>query len=252
MSSSDVREGPPVAPSAAIALTYASAALIARDRLPQLENGLLARTTAEVAVGQRVDVRIEARLEAMEIRAQGEVRWVTALATSRLVGLSLRGAAETDRRALDQVLHAAGPAGAVTAPAMTPAVPFGAASVLSVAMLQPNPVLREVLASALQKLTAGMGERWTLRLEATDRPAGFLSAISDRVRHLAVLDCDAAPGACDALVDAIRSHEVYRRLPIVLLSGARPAKLEDRFAVTMQKPLSVKSFLHTTGLLLRA
>lgn len=250
---------PPAAPGAApsamapIELTYAAAAVLGRDRLPQLPNGLLARTPARVAVGDEVPVTVTLRLEALTIRAVARVAWVTRLATSSLVGMSLTGETEVDRDRIEHLLAAA-PAGvgAALTPAMTPALPFSSAPVLSVAMLQPNAVLRHVLSSALAKLAVRLGERWTLRLEACTRPDCFLGSMADRVRHLAVVDCDAVPGAEEALVDAIRSHEVYARLPVVLLSRLRPPKLEDRYAVTLQKPLTVKSFLQTTELLLRA
>lgn len=238
-----------------VELTYASVALIGRDRLPQLPRGLLARTTAPVAVGDAVTVSIEARLEAITIRARGEVHWVTSLATSKLVGLSLVGESDDDRENLEQVLDGAAGGAAMTpalTPMLAPVLRFSAAPVLSVAMLQPNPVLRHILGGALAKVTARLGERWTLKLESCTNPDCFLASMASRQRQLAIIDCDAFAGSVDALVDAIRSHEYYQRLPIVLLSGDRPARLEDRFAVTLQKPLTVKSFLHTTELLLRS
>jgi hypothetical protein len=142
--------------------------------------------------------------------------------------------------------------GAAAAPALTPAIPYAAAPILSVAMLQPSSVLRQILSTALQTVTGKLGEGWTLKLEACATPDGFLASMASRRRQLAVVDCDAVRGAEEPLIDAIRSHEGYERLPIVLLSGHRTARLEDRFAVTMQKPLTVKSFLRTTELLLRA
>jgi hypothetical protein len=243
-------------PPPLVELTYASAAMIGRDRLPQLPRGLLARTTAPVSVGDAVTVSIEARLEAMTIRARGEVRWVTSLATGKLVGLSLEGESDDDRHNLEHVLDAPAGGGAAMTPALTPALApvlrFSQAPVLSVAMLQPNPVLRHILGGALAKVTARLGERWTLKLEGCATADAFLASMASRQRQLAIIDCDAFAGTVDALIDAIRSHEYYQRLPIVLLSGDRPARLEDRFAVTLQKPLTVKSFLHTTELLLRS
>lgn len=253
----EVLEAAARAPSVAvplptIELRYASASLIGRDRLPQLARGLLARTTVPVAVGDAVQVRIEARLEGVTIHARGEVHWVTSLASSKLVGIALEGESAADREQLDQHLCSSGEAGAATAPALTPVLRYSPAPVLSVAMLQPNPVLRQILGGALEKLVGKLGDRWSLKLESCAKPECFLASMASRQRQLAIVDCDAVPGAEDALVDAIRSHDNYAKLPIVLLSGDRPPKLEDRYAVTMQKPLTVKSFLHVTELLIRA
>ena len=236
---------------ASLTLTYRSSAEIARDRLPQLPRGLLARTGERVRVGDAVDVALRAERDALVIRARGEVRWVTPLATSSLVGLALQGTSGDDTARLDQLLGAPAALGAA-APALTPAIPLAATPFLSVAMLQPNVVLRQILASALERLAAGLGERWALKLEACATPEGFLASMASRRRQLAIIDCDAVRGAEEPLVDAIRSHEGYAKLPVVLLSSHRAARLEDRWAVTMQKPLTVKSFLHTTELLLRA
>lgn len=240
------------APVTTIELRYRTAAEIGRDRLPQLPLGLLARTQAEVATGDVVDVLIEAKADAITIRARGEICWVTRLATSRLVGMTLTGASDADHDRLNTYLDAPSGMGAAMTPALTPALGFAHAPVLAVAMLQPNIVLRQILASALAKVPARLGDRWSLKLDASASADGFLSAMSSRPRQLAVIDCDALPDAGDALVGAIRSHAGYEKLPLVLLSGRRAARLEDRYAVTMQKPLAVKSFLHTTELILRA
>lgn len=248
------RVAPPAieVPGTTIQLSYRTAAEIARDHLPQLPLGLLARTQVDVATGDVVDVLIEARADSITIRARGEIRWVTRLATSRLVGMTLTGATDADRDHLITWLDAPSGLGAAMTPALTPALGFAHAPVLAVAMLQPNAVLRQILASALAKVPARLGERWSLKLDASASADGFLSAMSSRPRQLAVIDCDALPDAGDALVAALRSHAGYEKLPLVLLSGRRTARLEDRHAVTMQKPLAVKSFLHTTELLLRA
>jgi hypothetical protein len=239
-------------PGATIELSYRTLAEIARDRLPQLPLGLLARTQAEVATGDVVDVLIEAKADSITVRARGEIRWVTRLATSRLVGMTLAGATDADRERLITYLDAPSGLGAAMTPALTPALGFAHAPVLAVAMLQPNAVLRQILAAALEKVPARLGERWSLKLEASASTDGFLTSMSSRPRQLAVIDCDALPDAGDALVGAVRAHAGYERLPLLLLSGRRTARLEDRYAVTMQKPLAVKSFLHTTELLLRA
>jgi hypothetical protein len=75
--------------------------------------------------------------------------------------------------------------------------------------------------------------------------------MAERRRNLAIIDCDGIPSAADPLVDAVRSHEEYARLPIVILSRTRSARLEDSYTVTMQKPVAMKTLLHTTGILLR-
>lgn len=247
-------EPPPVAPPQGrtrIELKYRAAAEIARDRLPQLPCGLIARTQAEVAVGDVVDVVIEAKAESITVQAWGEIRWVTRLAASRLVGMALTGATHDDREHLSTFLDSPSSIGPATTPALTPTLRISPAPVLAVAMLQPNVVLRQILAAALEKVPARLGTRWSLKLDACATAESFLSSMSSRPRQLAVIDCDALAGAEDAFVGAIRARAGQERLPLVLLSRHR-ARLEDRFAVTMQKPLTVKSFLHTTELLLRS
>jgi hypothetical protein len=239
-------------PPTTIELQYQHAGEVGRDRLPQLPHGLLARTGSVLRVGDTVEIAMVTQRESLRVRARGEVRWVTPLATGALAGLALTGLTPEDVERLDQLLGAPARLGAEAAPALTPAIPFAADPVLSVAMLQPNPVLRQILSAALAKLTGALGARWSLKLEACTTPDAFLASMASRHRQLAVVDCDAVRGAEEPLIDAIRSHEGYEKLPLVLLSGSRSARLEDRFAVTLQKPLTVKSFLHTTGLLIRA
>ena len=79
----------------------------------------------------------------------------------------------------------------------------------------------------------------------------FLAAMAERRRNLALVDCDGIGAATDALVDAVRSHADYARLPLVLLSRTRTGRLEDRYTLTIQKPVGMKSLLDTTGMLLR-
>jgi hypothetical protein len=121
---------------------------------------------------------------------------------------------------------------------------------LSVAMLQPSRVLREVLSSALVRL-ARDGNGWDLQLDAVSSVDAFLASMAERRRNLALVDCDGIESAADPLVDAVRSHADYARLPLVLLSRTRSARLEDRYTVTIQKPVAMKTLLHTTGILLR-
>jgi hypothetical protein len=236
----------------ALELKYQHAGEVGRDRLPQIPHGLLARVGPGIRVGELLEVGIETQRESLRVRARGEVRWVTPLATGALAGVALAGLTSEDVERLDQLLGSPARLGTDPSPALTPAIPFAADPVLAVAMLEPNPVLRQILSGALAKLTGALGARWALKLEACTTPDGFLASMASRHRQLAVVDCDAVRGAEEPLIDAIRSHAGYEKLPIVLLSGSRSARLEDRFAVTLQKPLTVKSFLHTTSLLVRA
>jgi DNA-binding response OmpR family regulator len=110
-------------------------------------------------------------------------------------------------------------------------------------------VLREVLASALARYARDAG--WDLHLDAVATTNAFMQALSRRRRDLAVVDSDALGPAADALVEGVRSHAQWARLPVILLSHTGPARAEDRCTVTMQKPVAMKALLHTTGLLLR-
>lgn len=250
-------EAPQVAPAPAapegpvLALSYESARDLRRDRLPDLPRGLMARVREALQVGSRVEVGIEARREKIRIRATAEARWVTPLGSGSLVGLALDGATSADTEQLDFLLRA----GAVAPPAsalLTPALPLPAVQVLAVAMLQPNPVLRDVLGGALSRLARQLGDQWTLRLDNAVDPTRFMAALASRPRQLAIVDCDVIRGTEASLLRAVRARSGCEKLPLVLLGEGRPAGLEDRFAVTMHKPLSVKAFVHTTSLLVRA
>ena len=87
---------------------------------------------------------------------------------------------------------------------------------LSVAMLQPNRVLREVLSSALVRL-ARDGNGWDLQLDAVATVDAFLAAMASRRRNLAIVDCDGIGAAADA---ARRRGPLARR---VRAAAARPA-----------------------------
>jgi hypothetical protein len=235
----------------AISLRYPSAAEARRDRLPDVPRGVIARIRVAASEGEERPVRIELEREKVSLEVRGRVRWATRLATGALVGLELSGATRREEVQLDLLL------GIRTASrALDPAHLFGggvAASALprlSVAMLEPNRVLREVLSSALVRF-ARDGNGWDLQLDAVPTVDAFLEAMTIRRRNLAVVDCDGIPSAADPLVDAVRSHAEWARLPMVLLSRSRSARLEDRYTVTMQKPVAMKALLHTTGLLLR-
>lgn len=239
-------------PLPVIELQYGSAALIGRDRLPQLSRGLLARTRVPVRSGDEVEVVIEAKAERITIRAHGRVGWATSLHASMVVGLSLEGRTAADRELLEQVLRAPSTVAGAMTPALTPAAVGAPVAVLAATMLEPNPVLRQILATALGRLATDLHDHGGLKLDACAKPECFMMSLSMRRRQLAVLDQDAVPRCGGALVDAIRSHEEYARLPLLLLSGSRAPELGDPFTATLRKPLSVKSFLSTAGRLLRA
>ncbi len=234
-----------------ITLRYASAAHARRDRLPDVSRGIIARTRFAIREGEVCRARIELERENVAVEVRARVRWATPLASGTLVGIELEGASRREDVQLDLLLgirtasRAAEPASGLSsrvAPAPLPQ--------LSVAMLEPSRVLREVLASALVRF-AREGNGWDLQLDAVPTVDAFLAAMADRRRNLAIADCDGIASAADPLVDAIRSHSEWARLPVVLLSRSRSARLEDRYTVTMQKPVAMKALLHTTGLLLR-
>jgi hypothetical protein len=236
-----------------ITLRYPSATEARRDRLPDVPRGVIARTRTAVREGEARPVRIELAREKVTLDVRGRIRWATPLGTGALVGLELEGPSPREEVQLDLLLgirtasrgldptHLFGKGGGV-GPAALPR--------LSIAMLEPNRVLREVLSSALVRF-ARDGNGWDLQLDAVATVDAFLHAMAERRRNLAVVDCDGMVSAADPLVDAVRSHSEWARLPMVLLSRSRSARLEDRYTVTMQKPVAMKSLLHTTGILLR-
>ncbi len=235
-----------------ITLRYGCVDDARRDRLPDVERGVIARLKVSVHEGDLVPARIELEREKVGIDVRARIRWVTPLARGALAGLELEGPSRREEVQLDLLLgirSASHPSDAVHA-ALLPLVAAPALPRLSVAMLQPNRVLREVLSSALVRL-ARDGNGWDLQLDAVASVDGFLVAMAERRRNLAVVDCDGIDSAADALVDAVRSHAEYARLPVVLLSRSRTGRLEDRYTVTIQKPVAMKSLLHTTGILLR-
>jgi hypothetical protein len=240
-----------LAGEALITLRYASAAHARRDRLPDVARGLIARTRLAVREGEVCPARIELERENVTIELRARVRWATPLATGALVGIELEGASRREDVQLDLLLGIRTAASAAD-PASGPPSRVTAAPLprLSVAMLEPSRVLREVLTSALVRF-ARDGNGWDLQLDAMPTVDAFLAAMAERRRNLAIADCDEIASAADPLVDAIRSHAEWARLPVILLSRSRSARLEDRYTVTMQKPVAMKALLHTTGLLLR-
>jgi hypothetical protein len=237
---------------AVITLRYGSASDARRDRLPDVARGVIARTRVAVREGEVVPVRVVLEREKVTLDLRAKVRWATPLAAGALTGLELEGPTRREEVQIDLLLGVRTASGGA-APAFDAALPHLAAPALprlSVAMLQPSRVLREVLSSALVRL-ARDGNGWDLQLDAVSTVDEFLASMAQRRRNLALVDCDGIEAAADPLVDAVRSHAEYARLPLVLLSRTRSARLEDRYTVTMQKPVAMKTLLHTTGILLR-
>ncbi len=235
---------------AALALAYRCAADVRRDRLADFPRGILARTREPPLPGDEVDVRILLEREKVTASALGVVRWVTQFAEESMVALEIWGIEHRDDVKLDLMLgiRSAGPAESEQRAAR----PRAAAQALTVTMLEPDPVLGQVIANALQRFAKekeGFGE---LQLETVADAPSFVAAVAAHRPGLAVIDCDALPGGADPLVAAIRSLEQSKRVPLILLSDARAPRLEDPSAVTMQKPVGMKAFLHTADLLLRS
>jgi hypothetical protein len=232
-------------------LRYASAADARRDRLPDVPRGVIARTRLGVREDDVVPVRIQLERERVTLEVRAHVRWATPLATGTLAGLELQGPSRREEVQLDLLLgirtasHAEAARAAGLPHLAIPALPR-----LSVAMLETSRVLREVLTSALVRF-ARDGSGWDLQLEAVATTDAFFAALSSRRRNLAVLDCDGIAEGADPILEMIRSNAEWARIPVVLLSRSRSARLEDRYTVTMQKPVAMKALLHTTALLLR-
>lgn len=252
---------------AELALRYDRAADVSRDRLGEVRHGLLVRTRVPLQAGDRPRVVVELAHEKITLRLDGEVRWVTPLVNGALVGVGLVPSSHRDEVQLDLLFGhrtaggpprmpppaAVGPVAAATAatvaaaPALTPA-PRAAATPLSVAMLQPNAVLRQVLVNALSRFGKERGG-WDVSVEARPDAEGFLEILSARERGLAVIDCDVLGAAVEPLLVAIRSHDAWRRLPLVLLASDARTRLEDTHAVFLEKPVVMKSFVDLVGIL---
>jgi hypothetical protein len=234
-----------------IILRYASALEARRDRLPDVPRGVIARTRVAVRDGDVLPARIEVAREKVTLDVRARIRWATPLASSTLAGIELHGPSRREEVQLDLLLG-----NRSAAPAPEP----GGASVtrlnlavlprLSVVMLQPSRVLREVLGSALARF-AREGSGWDLHLDAVATTDAFVEALARRRRDLAVVDCDAIGAVADSLLAGIRAHDEWARLPVVLLARSGAGRADDGCTVTMQKPVSMKALLRTTGLLLR-
>ncbi|BDG06256.1 PilZ domain-containing protein [Anaeromyxobacter oryzae] len=249
-----------------IGLKYASATDVRRDRLADERHGVLVRTKLRLAVGDRTPVTIELEKERIAIQATGEIRWVTPLVNGALAGIALVPASHRDGVQLDLVfgVRSAGPAPERAVPPPAPIAAAAAAALapgavqrqavpeavppLSVAMLQPNPVLRQALVAALGRFGREKGP-WDVSVQATAEPDAFIEALSAEPRGLAIIDCDPLGAAVDPLVAAIRSHRAWERLPLILLSSDGRSRLEDGYAVFVRKPFEVKSFVNLAGIL---
>lgn len=243
-------------PRVSLVLRYASAADVWRDRLPDLPRGLLARTVERLSRGDVVQLQLDIRREGAKVFARGRVAWVSPLAKASLIGLELEGVTHRDDVQIDLMLGLRGqpptddPACAPgEGPLVTP-IPVAPQRRLDVAMLQPNGVLRGVIAGALARW-ARERSRWDLRVHAVPDTAQFLSSVTARRPRLGIVDCDAISRAADPLLDAVRSSDEVGRTPLILLSELRSARLEDRYTVTMRKPVAMKALLHTVDLFLR-
>jgi hypothetical protein len=243
-----------------VALRYASAADVRRDRLPDVPRGLLVRARFPVALGDRIPVTIELEAERVTIRASGAVRWVTPLVSVALTGLELEAASHRDGVQLDLAfgIRTAGPAPErhpVLPPPPMPASPTPApatpARPLSVAMLQPNAVVRQALVNALGRLGREQGG-FTVAVEATAVADDFLRSLAAEPRALAIIDCDGLGPAVDPLLTAIRSHEGWERLPLILLVSEGRSRFEDGHAVVLRKPFETKAFVDLASILVAA
>jgi hypothetical protein len=250
-----------------LVLRYARAADVRKDQLGDERHGLLLRTRAPLRQGDRVKVVVELAHEKLTLRVAGEVRWVTPLISGALAGIALVPGSHRETVQLDVLFgrRTAGPApetavaGAVSAapPRPRPEAPGaeaeaeaapGARRPLAVAMLQPNGVLRQVLENALHRFGQEQGG-WDVSVEAHGEADAFLEALAARPRGLAIVDCDVLGPAAEPLVAAIRSHDAWARLPLILLSSSGGSRLEDGWAVYLRKPVAMKAFVDLAGIL---
>jgi hypothetical protein len=231
-------------PGAGIVLRYARVADARRDRLREFPRGIMARTTVPVRAGERIPVRIEVEEGSASISARGEVSWVRPIAAGTVAGLSLFGDSHRDEVKLDLLLGLRPIGAAVAEPR---AVASGAT--LSVTMLQPNPVLRQVLVGALERFARERSGA-ALRVETAVDAASFVAAVTERHPDLAIIDCDGIAGAVEPLLGAVRSG-ASGRVPVIIFSDERSPRLQDRRTITMRKPVWMKGLLDTVDLLLR-
>jgi hypothetical protein len=245
-----------------LVLRYASAADVRRDRLPDVKHGVLLRTKLRLEVGDRPPVTLELEKERITIQATGDVRWVTPLLQGSIVGVALVPATHRDGVQLDLVfgVRTAGPPPerielAPPAPIPTPLPEARAAPVpegrLSVAMLQPNPVLRQVLAGALTRFGREKGP-WDVAVDTAGDAETFLATLAAEPRRLAIIDADALGNGTEPLLATMRRDAATRRLPVIILSSEGLSRLEDSHAVSMRKPFEMKAFLDLTGILVAA
>jgi CheY-like chemotaxis protein len=232
----------------AISIRYASMEAARRDRLADVPSGLIVRARQPLRRGDAVAVRLELEKEGAALDLDGEVLWLTPLLAGALAGVRLSARAHRTQVQLD-VLFGHRTAGPPREPPRMPepaSAPRAGPRALSIALLEPNPVFRTVLANALARL----GHGWDVTVAAAERPDELLAALGSEPRALAIVDCDVLGVAADALLHAIRSHEGWERLPVILLGAAGRATLQDPFAVFMKKPFETKPFLDLVRILL--
>lgn len=237
---------------AEIAVQYARGADVRKDQLGDERHGLIVRTRAAYAPGDRPRVVIDLAQEKFTLRVTGEVKWVTPLITGALVGVALHAGSHRETVQLD-VLFGRRTAGPAPEPAAAPepapaATPRREGRPLSVAMLQPNGVLKTVLVNALSRFGQERGG-WDVSVDAHAEPDGFLEALAAKPRGLAIIDCDPLGVAAEPLVAAIRSHHAWERLPLILLSSDGDARMADGHAVYLRKPVAMKAFVDLAGIL---
>jgi CheY-like chemotaxis protein len=228
-----------------LTLQYKTVEAVRRDRLPDVPRGLIIRTTEQVVAGESASLWLEVAQDGLAIAANATVLWTAPLAAGALVGLEIAGASRGDAQHIEQLLPVQ-----ESRPRATPVPAEAGTRRLSVLVLQPNPVLRQVLAGTLSRFTRARRGRWKLDLEVVADPQAFVVAAADRMRHLGIMDCDGLGLGPDSVVDAVRSHDPTERLPLIVLSETVSARVQDRRTVTMRKPVAMKALMHTTGILL--
>ncbi len=229
-----------------LVLRYARVADVRRDRLSEFPRGIMARTDVPISAGDAVDVRIEIQEGPSSVSARGDVEWATPLARGTVAGVSLSGESRRDDVKLDLLLG-------LRTMSATPDVarPATGGEEFRVTLLQPNPMLKDVIESALERF-AREKSRGTPHVETTTDARSFIAAVAARNPDLAIIDCDGIAGATEPLLGAVRSGAGSGRVPVIILSDERSPRLHDRWTVTIRKPVWMRGLLDTVDLLLRA
>ncbi len=228
-----------------LVLRYARAADVRHDRLSEFPRGIMARTDVAVSAGDAIDVRIEIQEGPASVSAHGEVAWTTPLAKGTVAGVSLSGESRRDDVKLDLLLGLRTLGANPDTPRRVPD-----REELRVMLLQPNSMLKNVIESALERF-AREKSRGTIRVETTTDATSFIAAVAARNPDLAIIDCDGIAGAAEPLLGAVRSGR-SGRVPVIILSDERSPRLQDRWTVTIRKPVWMRGLIDTVDLLLRA